>query len=146
MGGPGPPGPPHPLPTECLAMPYLNVDDHMDEHPKVVGLSHPAFRLYVTAMLYAARNLTDGAVPKAKAREWAAARYATELVDAGLWHDVGKGCTRPAVDPPTCRETGVDGSYLVHDYLEWNHSREWWDDRRRQQNERWRRWRDRNPR
>ena len=32
-------------------MPYLNVDDGMDEHPKIEPLSDAAFRMHVSAML-----------------------------------------------------------------------------------------------
>ena len=34
-------------------MPYLNIDDGMDEHPKVDALSDAAFRLYVSGKLAA---------------------------------------------------------------------------------------------
>src|SRR5688572_13859080 len=50
------------------SVPYLNIDDGMDEHPKVEGLSDAAFRMYVAGMLYSARRGTDGAIPRAKAR------------------------------------------------------------------------------
>ena len=47
-------------------MPYLNSDDAMPENEKVDVLSDGAFRLYVAAMHYCARHLTDGAVPAAR--------------------------------------------------------------------------------
>ena len=108
-------------------MPYLNVDDGMDEHPKVEGLSDAAFRMHVSAMLYCARRGTDGAIPRAKARRLSDSGtdgVAAELVNADVWHDIGEGCK----DSQTCL-SGVAGHYIVHDFLQWNHSAGWWEQR-----------------
>lgn len=105
-------------------MPYLNIDDGMDEHPKVEALSDAAFRLHVSGMLYCARRGTDGAIPRAKARrlsDSASDPVAAELVRAGVWHDIGDGCD----DSRTCLP-GRPGAYIVHDFLQWNHSAGWW--------------------
>ena len=108
-------------------MPYLNIDDGMDEHPKVEALSDAAFRMHVSAMLYCARRGTDGAIPGAKARrlsDSASDVIAAELVRAGVWHDLGEGCE----DSRTCLP-GQRGHYIVHDFLQWNHSHDWWEKR-----------------
>lgn len=120
-------------------MPYLNVDDGMDEHPKVEALSDAAFRLHVSAMLYSARRGTDGSIPRAKARrltETASDAVAAELVRAGVWHDIGEGCK----DSKTCL-AARPGEYVIHDFLQWNHSAHWWAERRRKDQERQAEWR-----
>src|SRR4051812_734823 len=109
------------------AMPYLNIDDGMDEHPKVDTLTDAAFRMHIAGMLYAARRGTDGAIPRAKARrlsDTASDAVAAELVRADVWHDLGDGCT----DSKTCL-AGIPGHYILHDYLQWNHSADWWEQR-----------------
>jgi hypothetical protein len=112
-------------------MPYLNIDDGMDEHPKIEALSDAAFRLHVSAMLYAARRGTDGAIPRAKARrlsDTASDAVAMELVRADVWHDIGEGCEGSR----TCL-AGVPGHYILHDFLQWNHSASWWEKRSEEQ-------------
>ena len=125
-------------------MPYLNIDDGMPDHPKIEALSDAAFRLHVTAMAYCAQKKTDGLVPRNKARRMtdsATDGVAMELVRAGVWHDIGAGCTcAQSIEDRTCRGDGVAGHYIVHDYLQWNHSRAWWEKRRRDQAERKKKW------
>ena len=129
-------------------MPYLNVDDAMDEHPKIEVLSDAAFRMHMSAMLYAARRKTDGFIPRAKARrlsDSASDAVAAELVQANVWHDLGEGCDRPdCIEARTCKEQGKPGHYLLHDFLQWNHSAHWWDERRRKDQERQAEWRAKN--
>lgn len=48
-------------------MPYLNVDDGVDEHPKIEALSDAAYRLWKASLSYCSRNETDGLVPVGKA-------------------------------------------------------------------------------
>lgn len=126
-------------------MPYLNIDDGMDEHPKVDALSDAAFRLYVSGKLYCARKLTDGFIPHGKARRLTVTgndAVAAELVRAGLWHDLGEGCDNPAcIEERTCHKDGRAGHYIVHDYLQWNHSKHWWESRRKEDAERKKKWR-----
>lgn len=128
-----------------MTLPYLNIDDGMDEHPKVDALSDAAFRLYVSGKLYCARKLTDGFIPHAKAKRLTVTgndAVAAELVRAGLWHDLGEGCNRPeCIEERTCHRDGRTGHYIVHDYLQWNHSKHWWDQRRAAETERKRKWR-----
>lgn len=128
-------------------MPYLNIDDQMDEHPKVDALSDPAFRLHIAGLLFATRQKTDGFVPLARARRLTTTgkdAVAHELVRAGVWHDLGEGCTQPgSIEERTCHATGLPGHYLIHDYLQWNHSAAWWEDRRAAEAERKRKWRAR---
>lgn len=106
-------------------MPYLNLDDNYPEHPKVDALSDAAFRLHTSAMCYAAKHLTDGVIPGRKVARLMPgykASIATELVKAGLWHR-------------------VDDGYQIHDYLQWNKSREWWLQKRKSDAARQAEWR-----
>jgi hypothetical protein len=121
-------------------VPYLNNDDSEDENPRVEALSDAAYRLRESAKKYAARNLTDGFVTLAKSRMLTAtgndATWA-ELVRSGLVHDIGEGCDRAgSVEARTCPAEGQQGMYLIHDYLQWNHSKAWWEKRRRDEAER----------
>lgn len=83
-------------------MGWLRLDDAFGDHPKVIGLSDRAFRAHVMGLLYCARHLTDGVVPRAAAPKAAAVR---ELERAGLWTS-----TR-------------GGGWLIHDYLDFNPSK-----------------------
>ena len=67
---------------------WVRIDDHFDEHEKVVGLSDAAFRAFVTGLCYSGRNLTDGRIPGAKLPR---RRTVSELVAAGLWDENGNG-------------------------------------------------------
>lgn len=128
-------------------MPYLNNDDAEDENPRIEGLSDTAYRLRESSKKYAARNLTDGFITLAKSRMITAsgtdATWA-ELVRSGLVHDLGQGCDRPSsIEARTCPVEGRAGAYLIHDYLQWNHSKDWWDKRRRDEAERKKKYRAR---
>ena len=107
-------------------MPYLNLDDNFADHPKVDRLSHGAFRLHVAGLCYCAKHLTDGAIPADRPPRLISgyrSTYLDELVDQGLWADGGD-------------------RYQVHDYLDWNRSREWWEDKRARDAKRKRKWRE----
>lgn len=92
-------------------MPYLNLDDGFAEHEKVDALSDGAFRLHVAALCLCAKHLTDGIVQKRRVSRLTPnykPAYLKELIAAGMWR------THP-------------GGYEIHDYLDWNKSREWWE-------------------
>ncbi len=87
-------------------MPWLKIDDVFTEHPKVLSLSDAAFRVHVHALCYCVRLKTDGVVTQAALRSLRGTpSLAKQLVDASCWelHDEG---------------------WLVHDFLEYNPSRE----------------------
>lgn len=86
------------------------------KHPKIAALSDAAFRLWQAANDYCDTLLTDGVIHKTALSDRSiAARSSPKLVaellkiippyKAGLWEDHGD-------------------YYLVHDYLDWNDSRE----------------------
>jgi hypothetical protein len=94
-------------------MAWIRIDDRMPYHPKVIGLSAEAFRLYVASLCYAGGHETDGFIPaSALPVLWGTARTAAELERAGLWE-------------PT------DGGWVIHDYLQYNPSRADLEDARR---------------
>ena len=89
-------------------MPWANLDDQFPKHPKVVRLSNGAFRLHVSGICYAAQYLTDGLI-EAESVPLLMPRYRKGLLDEllrkGRWIERG-------------------GDYEIHDYLDWNRSRE----------------------
>lgn len=89
-------------------MAWVYLDDQFTEHPKIDTLSDGAFRIHVAAICYANRHLTDGYLEAARIQRLVPKyqkRFVTELVNAGLWEPAG-------------------GGYQIHDYLDWNKSRE----------------------
>ncbi len=99
-------------------MPYLNVDDNYPEHGKVDRLSDGAFRLHTSALCHCARQLTDGFVEESKVGRLMPKfrpSYIQELLES---------------HPERPLWAKVQGGYHVHDYLDWNKSREWWTAKR----------------
>lgn len=107
-------------------MPYLNLDDDYPDHPKVEALSDAAYRLHGAAMFYAARFLLDGYLTRGQLRSrrnWSA-RTERELLDERLLHEPGDPC-----ESPKCPDD--DGRrYRLHDFLQWNKPKSWWDEER----------------
>ena len=98
-------------------MPWVRIDDHTDELPKIAEVGPLGFSLWVAGLAYCNRNLTDGAIPRRVAHtlmcfegitdngeEVTGGKVAAMLVEAGMW------------------ERTADG-YQVHDYLEYQESR-----------------------
>lgn len=91
-------------------MSWAKLDDRFFAHPKVIDLSKDAKLLFLCGLTYCAAHLTDGKISRGAYRMVAAQvdvdeESARELVEAGLW--------------------GVDGTgYSVHDYTDYNPSRE----------------------
>lgn len=117
-------------------MPWVKIDDHFDEHPKMQKVGPIGWGFWLAGIAYCNRNLTDGFIPWSKARTlcsfeiveddgmlWELGRnsgHAGEdltadwvislLIDAGLWEEVGNGNGR------------IEG-YLIHDYPEYQPTR-----------------------
>jgi hypothetical protein len=89
-------------------MPWVRIDENAMDHPKIGGLSDGAFRLWVQALAYCQKYLTDGAVSLVALRGLRAYSPARRraLTSVGLWLEVD------------------GGGIAVHDYLQWNESRE----------------------
>lgn len=112
-------------------MPWVRIDDHFNEHPKHAKVGPLAWGVWLAGLAYCNRNLTDGFIPRSVAmtlacfevvdpegRVWKLARTSGMtgedvdmewvirlLVDAGLWEE-------------------VPGGYRVHDYHDYQPSRE----------------------
>lgn len=102
-------------------MSWAKFDDAFADHPKIAGLSDAAFRLHVTAILYAARFETDGNLPVGAVARMGPGRE--ELLAAGLWDEVATG-------------------WAIHDYLDYNPSKADRERMRQQATERQQRWRN----
>jgi hypothetical protein len=93
-------------------MSWAKIDDQLHAHRKVVALGDqmlPALGLHLLALSWCASQLTDGYLPKLQIRRLAPdapAALVDALVAAELWDR-------------------ADGGYQIHDYLDWNPSREW---------------------
>jgi hypothetical protein len=72
-------------------MSWVRLDDNFPNHPKVVGLSDQAFRLYISGLCYASHYLTDGLIIEPAMRRLDGADGVDELVEVGLWLKVVKG-------------------------------------------------------
>lgn len=91
-------------------MPWVSIDDKMPEHPKVVAAGEPAFVLFVCGLAYSNRHLTDGHIPQdvvCRLVNGTALKRAAALVRVGLW-DVDN----------------ERGGWTIHDYLDYQPSRE----------------------
>ena len=66
-------------------MAWVRIDDSFPDHPKVIGLSDKAFRLYITALCYSNRYLTDGILPLNTVKSFANSRHISSLVASNLW-------------------------------------------------------------
>ena len=88
-------------------MPWVRIDENAMDHPKIAGLPAETFRLWVQALAYCQKFLTDGHVSEAALRGLRSfsVKRRDALVAVGLWEP--------------------DGSAIhVHDFLDWNESRE----------------------
>lgn len=88
-------------------MPWVRLDEHAMDHPKVASLSDGAFRLWVAGLSYCQKFLTNGFISTValKALRPFSPKRRQDIVSARLWDEA---------------ENGVQ----VHDYLDWNDSRE----------------------
>jgi len=95
-------------------MSWAKLDDQFYDHPKIRPLSVPAAYLWVCSIGYCARHLTDGVISEDAAELLISMRKAgatfeamrDELLAAGLW------------------DAGDEGKLVVHDYLDYNPTRE----------------------
>lgn len=102
--------------------PWVRIDENALEHPKIAALSHGAVVLWIQGLAYCQKFLTDGLICRLALRGLRAfnpKRHA-ELLAAKLW------------------DAAEDGAVRVHDFLDWNESRdrivaarEQWRDKKR---------------
>ena len=112
--------------NEDTVMSWVKLDDHFSDRPKVARAGTLAQLLYINALTYASRYLTDGFIPHAVVARLVVWDFenppdnytlAQRLVEVGLW------------------ET-VEGGYRIHDYLDYNPSRAEVENQRRKNRER----------
>lgn len=90
-------------------MPWVRLDESFADHPKIERAGPLAAWLHVAALCYCSRHLTDGRLPKAKAIRLAdipdPAEHVSALLREGIW-------------------TEDDSDYVLHDYLDYQPSRQ----------------------
>ncbi len=89
-------------------MVWSRIDDGFLDHPKVLRAGEDAANLYIRALVWANKHLTDGNVPSEALRaitsKPGAVKLAARLVEAGLWE-------------------AQDGGWYIHNFAELNPSR-----------------------
>jgi hypothetical protein len=100
---------------------WVRIDDRFTTHPKILVLSMKARWLYLECLCYSAGHLTDGKVPSQLMA--AHRRELAELLHQDLLSKDGD-------------------SYLIHDWLDWNPSRQQVMAKREADRERLRIWRE----
>lgn len=75
-------------------MGWVRLDDNFADHPKVIGLSDKAFRLFIMGLCYSNRHLTDGFITYQIVTAWVGddpLKPSDELEDQNLWERADKG-------------------------------------------------------
>jgi hypothetical protein len=100
-------------------MAWVRIHDGAMGNLKIMRLSATAFRLWIRGLCYCQQHLTDGLIP----------REALKFQDAKR-ADVDMLC-EPTVDGKAALWERIEGfGFKVHDYLDWNDSREVIEDKR----------------
>lgn len=87
---------------------WVKVETRFTSHPKVLDIGPLGEALWLRGLCYAGEQLTDGFIPSTfikRMGDMKAVAVAEKLVNAGLWEE-------------------TDGGYLIHDFLEWQRSRD----------------------
>jgi hypothetical protein len=105
-------------------VPWVRFDDQYPIHRKVDGMTDAAFRLHTSAIFWSARNLTDGFVSRedldgVTARVRTPARFAAECVKRGTWHAAREPCSSEKCPGPV-----DDDGWIIHDYWEYQPSKD----------------------
>lgn len=97
-------------------MPWGRLDDQANGNPKLLALSDPAYRMWACALIYCQAQLTDGFVPEHAIHTFGVRARNKEAVADELCRALA-----PGKGPLWAK---VEGGYQLHDYLDWNDSRE----------------------
>lgn len=102
-------------------MTWVRFDDEFPIHRKTAPLDDATYRLHSEAIFWCSRNLTDGHIARdelAAISVRAKASRVARLVARGLWH----------VDPHECASekcpSSNGGGWVIHDYLQYQPTRE----------------------
>lgn len=90
---------------DSAAVSWFKIDDGFHNHPKILAAGNTAAGLWCRLGAYAAQHSTNGFVPLLTSRNYGSDRILSKLVACGLLER-------------------VPGGYMIHDYLDWNPSRE----------------------
>lgn len=105
-------------------MAWVRIDDAVMDHPKVLLLSAEQFRLWIRGLCYCQKHLTDGFIPGVAMKPmFAKTGDVKRLCAVGLWQAVTEG-------------------FQVHDFLDWNDSRDMTTHRKRLAKDRQQAWRE----
>ncbi len=111
-------------------MAWVRIHDGAMGNLKVLRLSAPAFRLWVRGLCYCQQHLTDGLIP----------REALKFLDAKRT-EVDQLCSVLVPGKAPLWERIESFGFKVHDYLDWNDSRETIEAKKQAGRERVNRWR-----
>jgi hypothetical protein len=122
-------------------MPWVRIDDHFDEHPKMAAVGPVGWGVWLAGLAYCNRNLTDGFIPYAIAEGIGGAWTIREPVDHDdedgarsvrrgslIWTiDRGSGMHGESMTTQWIIDQlvrvglwqEVDGGYRIHDYDEY---------------------------
>lgn len=121
-------------------MTWVRRDDQASIHRKVAPLDDATYRLWSEAIEWSSRNLTDGQIGDDELAEVSKRGNkvrAAKLVERGLWHVAGRQCLSPKCPP------SGEGGWVIHDYLDYQPSREKVRAEQAAKAERQRRWMER---
>lgn len=94
-------------------MAWVKIDDNALDHPKILALSDGAFRLWMRGLAHSRRLLTDGFISHLAVKGFREARASR----------IAELTTAPALGVEPLWELCEEG-YRIHDYLQWNDTRE----------------------
>lgn len=116
-------------------MPWVKVDDHFDEHPKMARVGPLGWAMWLAGLAYCNRNLTDGFIPYTTARRlvsWDFLMPRNGSTIESIWTvGINTGMHGEDVDSPLVIGMLVNaglweevpGGYRVHDYMEYQPSK-----------------------
>lgn len=97
-------------------MAWFALDDGFDTHPKVRKAGNAAVGLFVRLGVHATKHLTEGHLDGDIVRAYGTAATIRKLTTVGMLHEHAHTC-------PRCPQP-AEGGYYIHDYLDYNKSRE----------------------
>jgi len=129
-------------------MAWVRIDDRFASHPKVLAAGPLAMAMQIAALCYCNRELTDGYVPRSAARtllDWEIVRADDRIYKIGVscgmsGDDVGCAWVIGILVESGMWEE-VQGGYQVHDYLDYQPSREQVEEERAKTAKRQEEWR-----
>ena len=113
-------------------MGWAKIDDQMHRRRKVRGLSNPAWRLYVSAIIDCCAESSDGVIEGMYLRELLPNHhedYVRELVGRNLLHDA-PGCTSQTCLGAQGMPVADSDLFVIHDFHQWQMTTEEWGNRK----------------